>query len=137
MVADNHTAETLIGVAEALVAALGRHDGDALRALFAVDDDVVVVLPDALPIRGRAELDEFGRELADVAPEASEQLYSWGRFDVSQRAGVAWLLADGWQTTLGTTEHRACRLTIVCEQRDERWLILHAHCSADTAARGG
>jgi hypothetical protein len=141
VLADSRTAETLIEVAEALVAALGGHDGDGLRALFALDEDVAAVLPDVPPIRGRAELDEFARELADVAADAPERVFSWGRFDVSRADAVAWLLADGWQTTLsvggGQAEHRPCHLTIICEHRDERWVIVLAHCSLGPAPRGG
>ncbi|MDQ4065555.1 MAG: nuclear transport factor 2 family protein, partial [Actinomycetota bacterium] len=53
----------------------------------------------------------------------------WTRRDVSMAGSVAWLLAEGTETAATRdikTDH-PYRMTIVCEKRDDRWLLLHAH----------
>jgi hypothetical protein len=58
--------------------------------------------------------------------------WTWERRSASAAGTVGWLLAEGWENVAeGDHEGRhPYRMSMVCEKRDGRWLLLQAHGSS-------
>jgi uncharacterized protein (TIGR02246 family) len=127
--ADTQTEAALVGMLEGFCAAFEARDAAAVMGLFLPDPDVMVVTSEESLLRGPDELQRFLR-----AYEHGPTKYSWiwDHVEVSTAAAVAWLLAEGVETaTTGDEKQKhAYRMTMVCEQRDERWLLAQVHGSS-------
>jgi SnoaL-like domain len=58
--------------------------------------------------------------------------WAWDRLEVFTAGAVAWLLAEGTETaaTPAGEQKHPYRMTILCEKRDEQWLLLQVHGSS-------
>jgi uncharacterized protein (TIGR02246 family) len=120
--------EGLLAILDAFCSAFERRDRDAVLALLAPSEVTVVTSEDPL-LRGHDELRRF---LDRYVAGATTYSWRWTCRDVFEAGPVAWLLAEGTETaTTGTrqTDH-PYRMTMVCENRDGRWMIRHAHGSS-------
>ncbi|MDT7546101.1 MAG: hypothetical protein QOE99_2211 [Actinomycetota bacterium] len=129
MKADAQTEAVMVGMLESFCSAFQARDAEAVMRLFAPDPDLVVVTSEESLLRGPHELQTFLR-----AYEQGPATYSWiwDRLEVSTADAVAWLLAEGTETAAtqdGEQEH-PYRMTIVCERRDEQWLLVQMHGSS-------
>jgi uncharacterized protein (TIGR02246 family) len=124
------TTETeLIEVLERFCSGFADRDADAVISLFAPDPGVVVVTSEESLLRGPAELTRFLDRYVDGPTTYS---WEWDRYDVSTVGSVAWLLAEGTETaaTEGRLEQYPYRMTMVCERREGRWLLMQVHGSS-------
>ena len=129
MKADAKTEAAILAVLNEFAASYARRDVQAVMALHASDPDVVVFAvgqkytgPNQVRALVESDLASFDTIAWDFATPS-----------VSAAGAVAWMTADA--TATGETGGQpvplgAYRLTWVCEQRGERWLIVHAHVSA-------
>jgi uncharacterized protein (TIGR02246 family) len=127
--ADAQTEAAMVGMLESFCSAFQARDAEAVTRLFAPDPDVVVVTSEESLLRGPDELQAF---LRAYAQGTSTYSWRWDRVEVSSAGAVAWLLAEGTEiatTPSGEQEH-PYRMTIVCEKRDDGWLLLQAHGSS-------
>jgi uncharacterized protein (TIGR02246 family) len=124
--------EAVFALLDAFCGAFERRDREAVMGLVAPDAEVAVVTSEEPLLRGP---DELGRFLDGYVAGATIYSWQWTRRDVSEAGPVAWLLAEGTETaTIGTrqTKH-PYRMTMVCENRDGRWMIRQAHGSSPQA----
>ena len=102
---------------------------EAVVKLFAPDADVVMVTSEEPLLRGPTEVTAFLRRYAEGSTTYS---WTWDRHEVSAAGAVGWLLAEGVETA--AAEHREekhpYRMSMVCEERDGRWLLLMVHGSS-------
>lgn len=129
MKADRPTEVGVRTVLDALAEVYVTRDVTVLRELFAPDPDVVMFSPgpggrfDGLPeILAKAEGD-WSRS------DATSLTYRW--VSISAAGSVAWAAADAdFTVTAGGQETTLpAHITFVLEERDGRWLIVHAHYS--------
>jgi uncharacterized protein (TIGR02246 family) len=127
--ADAETEAAVVEMLERFCSGFSARDADALIGLFASDADVVAVSSEEALLRGPEELRGFFQRYAH-GPTAYS--WTWDRHAVSAAGDVAWLLAEGTETAAreGGEEHHPYRLTIVCERRNGRWLLLQVHGSS-------
>jgi uncharacterized protein (TIGR02246 family) len=129
MKADAKTETAMVGMLDSFCSAFQARDAEAVMGLFAPDPDIVVVTSEQSVLRGPDELQAFLR-----AYEQGPTTYSWTwhRLDVSAADAVAWLLAEGTETaaTQAGEQKHPYRMTLVCEKRDEQWLLLQIHGSS-------
>jgi ketosteroid isomerase-like protein len=97
--------------------------------LFARDADVVMVTSEEALLRGPDEVRGF---LHRYAQGTTKYSWAWDCCDVSAAGAVGWLLAEGTETAAAEDrdEKHAYRMSMVCEQRDGRWLLVQAHGSS-------
>jgi hypothetical protein len=80
-------------------------------------------------LRGPDEIRAFLRRYAEGPTK-----YSWAWDDryASAAGAVGWLLAEGTETAASedSTEEHPYRMTVVCEQRGGRWLLVQIHGSS-------
>ena len=129
MNADAHTEAAMVAMLDSFCSAFQARDAEAVMRLFAPDPDVVVVTSEESLLRGPDELQDFLRAYAQ-GPTAYS--WVWDRLEVSTADAVAWLLAEGTETAAtqdGEQKHRY-RMTVVCEKRDEQWLLVQVHGSS-------
>jgi uncharacterized protein (TIGR02246 family) len=129
MNADAQTEAAMVGMLDSFCSAFQARDGEAVMRLFAPDPDVVVVTSEEALLRGPDELQAFLRAYALGSATYS---WIWDRVEVSTADAVAWLLAEGTETAATQDgEHKhPYRMTMVCEKRDERWLLVQVHGSS-------
>jgi uncharacterized protein (TIGR02246 family) len=123
------TETELIEVLERFCSGFAARDAEAALSLFASDPDVVVVTSEESLIRGTAELRRFLHRYIDGPTTYS---WDWDRYDVSTAGSVAWLLAEGTETaaTENRLEQHPYRMTMVCERREGRWMLMQVHGSS-------
>ena len=119
----------MVGMLDSFCSAFQARDAEAVMRLFVQDPDVVVVTSEESLLRGPDELQDFLRAYAQGPTTYS---WIWDRLEVSIAGAVAWLLAEGTETAAtqhGVQKH-PYRMTMVCEKRDERWLLVQVHGSS-------
>jgi len=104
-------------------------DAELLRAVFAPDPEVVMFSPGSeerfvgiAAIEAKAERDWSRSERASLA---------YRRMSVSAAGRVAWAAVDADFTVRASGEEKTLpvHITFVLEQRENEWLIVHAHYS--------
>jgi uncharacterized protein (TIGR02246 family) len=129
MKADAQTEAAMVGMLDSFCSAFQARDADAVTRLFARDPDVAVVTSEESLLRGPDELQAFLRAYVRGSTTYS---WTWDRLEVSTADAVAWLLAEGTEiaaTRAGERQH-PYRMTMVCEKRDEQWLLVQIHGSS-------
>ena len=129
MKTDAHTEAALAGVLESFCAAFEARDAEAVARLFAPDQDIVIVTSEEALLRGPDELRAF---LQAYVGGSTTYAWTWDRREVSAAGAVAWLVAEGTETaaTEDSEEKHPYRMTLVCERRDDRWLLVQIHGSS-------
>ena len=129
MKADAQTEATMVGMLDSFCSAFQARDVEAVMRLCAPDPDVVVVTSEEPLLRGPDELHDFLRAYVQGPTTYS---WTWDRLEVSTADAVAWLLAEGTETaaTQAGEQKHPYRMTMVCEKRNEQWLLLQVHGSS-------
>ena len=129
MRADSETEAALLDVLERFCSAFAARDVDRVVELLAPDADVAVVTSEESLLRGREEVTAF---LDRYVQGTTTYSWAWERRDVSAAGAVGWLLAEGTETaaTEDRKEKHRYRMSMVCEKRDGRWLLLQVHGSS-------
>ena len=129
MRADPPTEAALLEILDRFCSAFAAHDVNGVIGLFAPDADVVMVTSEEALLRGPAEIAAF---LGRYASGNTTYFWEWERRDVSCAGRVGWLLAQGTETAAqeGREENHPCRMSMVCEQRDGRWVLVQIHGSS-------
>jgi uncharacterized protein (TIGR02246 family) len=104
-------------------------DGDRVVELFAPDADIVMVTSEESLLRGADEVRAF---LQGYAQGTTTYSWTWDRLDVSSAGPVGWPLAEGTETVAAQerVERHPYRMSMGCEKRDGRWLMLQVHGSS-------
>ncbi len=127
--ADPSTEAALLEILDQFCSAFATRDVNGVIDLFAPDLDVVMITSEEALLRGPREIASFVRRYA-----RGETTYSWEweRCDVSRAGSVGWLLAQGTETAAqeGDEEKHPYRMSMVCEQREGRWLLVQVHGSS-------
>jgi uncharacterized protein (TIGR02246 family) len=118
----------LLQILESFCSGFAARDADGVMQLFAPDADVVMVTSEESLLRGPDEVRAF---LQRYAHGTTEYSWTWDRCDFSAAGTVGWLLAEGTETAAaGGREKHPYRMSMVCEQRDGRWLLAQVHGSS-------
>jgi uncharacterized protein (TIGR02246 family) len=127
--ADAETRAAVVALLETFCSRFEARDADGVLALFASDAGVAMITSEDSLVRGREQLTAF---LRDYAQGGTTYSWAWNRHDVSVAGSVAWLLAEGVETAAGPqgTEQHRYRMTLVCEKRGDRWLLMQIHGSS-------
>jgi uncharacterized protein (TIGR02246 family) len=127
--ADARTEAALVDVLESFCSGVAARNADGVMQLFAPDADVVMVTSEESLLRGPDEIRAFLRRYALGTTTYS---WTWNRRDVSAAGAVGWLLAEGQETTAaeGSEEKHPYRMSVVCEKRGARWLLVQIHGSS-------
>jgi uncharacterized protein (TIGR02246 family) len=127
--ADPQTEAALRDILERFCAGFAARDADAVIQLFAPDADVVMVTSEEPLLRGPDHVAAFLQRYVEGTTTYS---WSWDRRDVSTAGAVGWLLAEGTETAAAEDheEKHLYRMTMVCEKRDGRWLLIQVHGSS-------
>jgi uncharacterized protein (TIGR02246 family) len=129
MKADAQTEAAMVDMLDSFCSAFQARDAEAVTRLFAPDPDVAVVTSEESLLRGPDELQAFLRAYVHGSTTYS---WTWDRLEVSTADAVAWLLAEGTEvaaTQAGEQQH-PYRMSMVCEKRDEQWLLVQIHGSS-------
>lgn len=114
-----------------------KRDVDGILALFAPDPDVIIFGTGA--DEKRVGLTEIRTQVErDFSQSDSATLtYEWT--SISAAGSVAWVAADAAMKVRIAGQEIALsgRLTVVLENRAEKWLIVHVHFSMPFAGQGG
>ena len=131
--ADAPTEAALREILERFCSGFAARDADAVMRLFAPDADVVMVTSEEALLRGPDEVGTFLRRYAEGTTTYS---WSWDRRDASAAGAVGWLLAEGTETAAGEDREvkHPYRMSMVCEKRDGRWVLLQVHGSSPDGA---
>jgi ketosteroid isomerase-like protein len=128
---DAVTETELIAVLERFCTGFADRDAKAMMSVFGPDPDrdVVVVTSEESLLRGPAEVKRFVDRYVDGATTYS---WAWDRFDVACLGSVAWLLAEGTETseTGGRRQQHPYRMTMVLGRREDGWVLLQVHGSS-------
>ena len=135
MRADAATEAALLEILETFCSAFAARDADGVMQLFAADRDVVMVTSEEALLRGPDEVRGF---LERYAQGPTTYSWSWDRREVSAAGTVGWLLAEGTETAAAGDQHEThpYRMSMVCEQRDGRWLLAFVHGSSPHGGPG-
>jgi uncharacterized protein (TIGR02246 family) len=127
--ANARTETALIELLERFCSRFAASDVDGVMELFAPDADVVVVTSGESLLRSPGELRVFLRRYAQGTTRYS---WTWDSRDVSAAGAVGWLLAEGKETVTSEEgeEQHPYRMSLVCEKRDGRWLLMQGHGSS-------
>ena len=126
---DASTEAAMREILERFCSGFAARDADAVMRLFAPDADVVMVTSEEALLRGPNEIEGFLQRYRDGKTRYS---WRWDRRDVSAAGSVAWLLAEGTETAAAEDreEKHPYRMSMVCENRDGRWLLVQVHGSS-------
>lgn len=127
--ADSQTEAALLEMLERFCSGFAARDADAVIQLFAPDADVVMVTSEESLLRGPEEVRAF---LQPYVQGSTTYAWAWDRRDVSAAGAVGWLLAEGVESAAaeGGEEAHPYRMSMVCEKRDGRWLLVQVHGSS-------
>jgi uncharacterized protein (TIGR02246 family) len=127
--ADASTEAALRKILERFCSGFAARNADAVMQLFAPDADVVMVTSEESLLRGPDQIAAFLRRYVEGTTTYS---WSWDRRDVSAAGAVGWLLAEGTETAAAgdRNETHPYRMTMVCDERDGRWLLVQVHGSS-------
>jgi uncharacterized protein (TIGR02246 family) len=119
--------EELLSVLNGFCAAFAHRDAGGVMRLLA--PDVLMITSEEPLLRGREEVSRF---LDGYVEGPTTYSWEWEHHDVSVVGRLAWLLAKGVETaTTGERQEKhPYRMTMVCENRDERWMIRQVHGSS-------
>jgi ketosteroid isomerase-like protein len=135
MRADPKTEAVVVNIVKQRLEAFTKKDLDTLLAFFAPDPDVIVIGTGG---------DEKGVGLAEVRnilrrafAQFEEASFKFGWYSVSTAGSVAMLAADVtlFVKTSGRQITEQIRLTVVLEQRGDRWFIIQWHDSLPAAGQ--
>ena len=123
---DAQTEAELLEILERFCSGFAARDADGVIQLFAPGADVVMVTSEDSLLRGPDEVRAF---LHHYAQGTTKYSWTWTRRDVSSAGAVGWLLAEGTETVAGEEreEKHPYRMSMVCEKRDGRWLVMQVH----------
>jgi uncharacterized protein (TIGR02246 family) len=126
---DPQTEGAVLDILERFCSGFEVQDADAIVELFAPDSDVVMVTSEQPLLRGLAEVRAF---LERYASGTTTYSWRWHRRDVFAAGAVGWLLAEGVEiAAAGDHEQQhPYRMSMVCEKRDGRWLLMQVHGSS-------
>jgi uncharacterized protein (TIGR02246 family) len=129
MRAKSETEAALLDVLERFCSGFAARDADSVMQLFAPDADIVMVTSEEPLLRGPDEVEAFLRRYVRGTTTYS---WTWHRRDVSEAGAVAWLLAEGVESAAAEDheEQHPYRMSMVCEKRDGRWLLVQVHGSS-------
>ena len=129
MRADARTEAELLEILERLCSGFAARDADGVVQLFASDSDVVMVTSEESLLRGPDEVRAF---LHRNGRGTTTYSWTWDRRDVSAAGAVGWLLAVGTEIAAAgeREEQHPYRMSMVCERRDGRWLLVQVHGSS-------
>jgi hypothetical protein len=113
--ADEQTEAAVVGLLERFTARIATGEVDPVLQLFAPDDGIAVSISDEPPLRGPNELRAF---LQRYAHGTTRYTWAWSRREVSAAGDQASLLAEG------TESGQPYQLSMRCERRGGRWLIV-------------
>jgi uncharacterized protein (TIGR02246 family) len=127
--ADAQSEAALLEILERFCSRFAARDADGVMQLFARDAYVVMVTSEEALLRGPDEVRAFLRRYVQGTTTYS---WMWDRRDVSAAGAVGWLLAEGAETVVAEDreEKHPYRMSMVCERRDGRWLLLQVHGSS-------
>lgn len=127
--ADASTEAALGMILERFCSGFAARNADAVMQLFAPDADVVMITSEESLLRGPEQVAAFLRRYVGGTTTYS---WSWDRRDVSAAGAVGWLLAEGTEsaTAGGRRDKHPYRMSLVCEKRDGRWLLIQVHGSS-------
>lgn len=129
MRADTQTEAAVLEIHERFCSAFAARDGDLVMELLAPDADVTMVTSEEALLRGPEEVRDF---LQRYVRGTTTYSWTWERRDVSAAGTVAWLLAEGRETAAGEgrEQKHPYRMSMVCEKRGDRWLVIQVHGSS-------
>ena len=129
MKADAQTEAALLEILESFCSGFAARDAEGVMRLFAGDPDVVMVTSEEALLRGPDEIRAF---LQCYARGTATYSWTWDRHEASAAGAVGWLLAEGMETAAaeGHEEEHPYRMSVVCENRDGRWLLVQIHGSS-------
>jgi uncharacterized protein (TIGR02246 family) len=127
--ADAQTEAALLEILERFCSGFAAQDADSVIQLFAPDADVEMVTSEESLLRGPDELRAFLRRYAQGTTRYS---WTWDRRGVSAAGAVGWLLGEGTEAAAAEEpeEKHPYRMSMVCEKRDGRWLLVQVHGSS-------
>jgi ketosteroid isomerase-like protein len=127
--ADAQTETGLLELLERFCCRFAARDADGVMELFARDADVVMITSEEALLRGPDEVSAFLRRYMQGPTTYS---WTWDRCGVSAAGTVGWLLAEGTENVAhgDREEKHPYRMSMVCEKRDGRWLLLQVHGSS-------
>jgi uncharacterized protein (TIGR02246 family) len=123
------TEAALLEMLERFCSGFAARDAEGVMQLFVPDADIVMVTSEESLLRGPDEVRAF---LQRYVHGPATYSWTWDRCDVFAAGGVGWLLAEGTETavTEDGEEKHPYRMSMVCEKRDGRWLLLQVHGSS-------
>jgi uncharacterized protein (TIGR02246 family) len=126
---DAQTVAALLEILERFCSRFAARDADGVMQLFAPDADVAMVTSEEALLRGPDEVRAFLRRYVQGPTTYS---WTWDRRGVSAAGTVGWLLAEGTESAAqgDREEKHPYRMSMVCEKRDGRWLLLQVHGSS-------
>ena len=126
---DAQTEAALLHILECFCSRFAARDADGVMELFAPDADVVMVTSEEALLRGTDEVRAFLRRYVQRPTTYS---WTWDRRGVSAAGTVGWLLAEGTEGVAQADheEKHPYRMSMVCEKRCGRWLLLQVHGSS-------
>jgi uncharacterized protein (TIGR02246 family) len=135
MRADPMTEAAVVNVVKQSLEAFTKRDLDALLAFFAPDPDVIIIGTGG-DEKGIG-LTEISKILQRAFAQFEEASFKFGWHSVSAAASVAMLAADVtlYVKTSARQITEQIRLTVVLEQRGDRWLIIQWHDSLPAAGQ--
>ena len=121
--------EAVLTLLDSFCGAFAQRDREGVMKLLAPDDDVVVVTSDEPLLRGHNQLRHF---LDSYVRGPTTYSWEWERHDVSVVGRLAWVLAVGTETATSGDQRlqHPYRMTMVCENRDGRWVVRQVHGSS-------
>jgi uncharacterized protein (TIGR02246 family) len=127
--ADAQTEAALLEILERFCSRFAARDANAVMQLFARDADVVMVTSEEALLRGPDQVRAF---LHRYVQGTTTYSWTWDRRDVSAAGAVGWLLAEGVETAAAEDrdEQHPYRMSMVCERREGRWLLVQVHGSS-------
>ena len=127
--ADAQTEAALFEILESFCSGFAARDADGVMRLFAPDADVVMVISEEALLRGPDEIEAF---LQRYVRGTATYSWTWHRREVSAAGPVGWLMAEGTETAAaeGREARHPYRMSVVCEKRDGRWLLIQIHGSS-------
>jgi ketosteroid isomerase-like protein len=116
----------VIDVLHGFCAGFADRDADTVMRLVGSGVDLVVVTSEHSVIRGPGELRDFLDKYIDGPNTYS---WEWARYDVSVTEPVAWILAEGTETTSSgdRVARHPYRMTMLLQQSHGEWVVRQVH----------
>ncbi|MBX2998896.1 MAG: nuclear transport factor 2 family protein [Caldilineaceae bacterium] len=135
MQADTKTTDVVKSTLNKVSEGYASRDLGLLRSAFAPDPDVIMYGTGA--DEKRVGVDEIALQAQRDWSQTDSAIVNYGWTSISAAGNVAWAATDAtFELGVGGEEMRIpARITFVLEQRDEQWLIVHAHFSLPAAGQ--